>query len=338
MTSNTTLPVAPSTMSTVSLYDYISNEEVTLPVDLKMKANDFARRFLAPWEKAFYNIEDSYASNIASSLKKLNIQRYKSTDSPPVYTYCVKDLLRVHKERYKGKYELLCNDNEYFKVLKKCSSFSDFAMHEGNHAEAFKTFICRKTPLVYIENLSWLDREAVNEWGVKIKWKHMIFRTDRKSNIIWDTEDYVPLGSFANISGIKRAILSLPEKSGILSTLDNYVKLTEAVQSTIRDSKFPVEIYYDGRMRWSDLTPYVHKTSVEAVKQVLLSELTKNSGEFREPPITEVQELVTLETPKEPLPDMQEMEEIKTFNILDFQISIKRKKKMKPTDFDIIEF
>ena len=41
------------------------------------------------------------------------------------------------------------------------------------------------------------------------------------------------------------------------------------------------------------------------------------------------------ETPKGPLP---EMEEVKTFNILGFQISIKRKRKVKPTDFDIIEF
>lgn len=335
MTSSTTLPVAPSTMSTVSLYDYEDNKRVSLPSDFKMKANDFARRFLAPWEKAFYNIEDSYAANIAGSLKKLNIQRYESPDNP-VYTYCVKDLLRAHKDRYKGKYELLCN-NKDFKILKKCSSFSDFEMYEGSHPEAFKTFICRETPLVYVENLSWLDQEAVNEWGVKIKWKRMIFRTDRKSNIIWDTKDYVPLASFANISGIKRAILSLPDDR-ILSTIDSCITLTKAIQSIIRNNKFPVEIYYDARMRWSDLTPLVHKTSVEAVKQVLLSELTKNSEKLYEPPVAEVQELAITETPKEPLPDVQEMEEIKTFNILGFQISIKRKNKTKPTDFDIIEF
>lgn len=337
MTSSTTLLVAPSTMSTVSLYDYKDNKRISLPSDFKMKANDFARRFLAPWEKAFYSIGDNYASCITHSVKKLNIQRYESPDNP-VYTYCVKDLLRVHKDRYKGKYELLCNDNEYFKVLKKCSSFSDFVMHERCHAEAFKTFICRETPLVYVENLSWLDQEAVNKWGVKIKWKRMIFRTDRKSNIIWDTKDYVPLDSFVTISGIKKIILSLPKDGGILSTLDRYVKLTEAIQSIIRNNKFPVEIYYDGRMRWSDLTPLVHKTSVEAVKQVLLSELTKNSEKLYEPPVAEVQELAITETPKEPLPDVQEMEEIKTFNILGFQISIKRKNKTKPTDFDIIEF
>ena len=187
--------------TSITLYDYLTGKEQVLKLSYEMELNEFALRYLSPWEKSYYSITArSFASAFRGILAKNPVKRRKEAYGG--YLYSIETIIQLY-EKWKEKNNTRKYDICYENFLKNIDtgdilSTFDLYMLFKNHdmvGDFLMRSICKKRPNVNIVNIN--SDENVDKYNetLQVSYSNISIQKAKKDiNIVWDFSTYITLG------------------------------------------------------------------------------------------------------------------------------------------------